>query len=935
MVDEHNKNVQSLIFTYNSLLTTYPVSYIFDCISTIGWDRICEIYTSVKEVYAYVFPHSFVQKNSYDTYKKDLENIIKNYDIIKKQKEIILSVQSEIEGLPDCYLDEESASIALAKAKKLVKEYHSFHHKYFDAPVINTDTIEKHNKTFIEKHLTDTLFDEINGKSLDEEQRRAILCDAKSNLTIAGAGSGKTLTICGKVKYLLENGIARKDDILLLSYSRASADDLTAKVSDINEGLAVETFHSLGFKILAEMNGKKKAVEEQLKACINRFFEEELVNHPKIAEKIFQYIALYFYTLPTHPKKYKNEGEIFKELKTLNFRTLKNRLSRLSENKEKHETLKNEFVKSNEELVIANYLFINGIRYEYERPYEIDTSTLEKRQYTPDFYLSDYGIYIEHYGINRNGQAPQYDKKTSDEYVHSMQWKRQIHEKNKTCCIETYSYEFKEGTIFENLKKRLTDKHVAFHPLTAAEVYNALHNIYRGRDFTAFFNLITTFISLYKAQMRNDQGFSQFKSQLNDHSYDTNRAYLFLDICKDIYNYYMYHLREADKIDFDDMILQSTDFMDHTPNFKYKYIIVDEFQDISQSRTRFLQKLITHGNAKLFAVGDDWQAIYRFAGCDINIFLDFEHIFPGAKLNYITSTHRNSSELQFIIEPFITANPYQYKKHIRSDKHQDKPVRIVFYNRNKSLALTKALKDIAQIDVSAKVLILGRNRADIDAFVCKDIQVYEYKKIFHRSYPDLHLIYSTIHGAKGLESDFVILISGEDAQNGFPNKTEDDHVLTLILGKKNDFRYAEERRLFYVALTRTKSIVYILSEKEKSSEFITEIKNQCYIIYSAEETEVSEKHLCPWCKSGQLVLRKPENSEHLFYGCSNYPYCTYKNNHIEAVQSDYRCPACGDFLVLRSGKYGTFWGCQNYPRCKYTQQDTPSVKPDSLSQKGK
>ena len=298
------------------------------------------------------------------------------------------------------------------------------------------------------QHIGDAVFDNVNGKSLDKEQRTAVLCNAKSNLTIAGAGSGKTLTICGKVKYLLETGLAKKDEILLLSYSRASADDLENKINSVATGLTVETFHALGLKILTESNGKKKAIEEQLKSYITQFFDEELVKNPKIANETFQYIALYFYAAPTYKKKYKNDGEVFKELKTLNFVTLKDRLGKLSGNKDKHETLKNEFVKSNEELVIANYLFTNGINYEYERPYEIETSTIDKRQYTPDFYLPDYGIYIEHYGIDRDGNAPQYDKTTSEEYVRSMQWKRQIHSDNQTKCIETFSYEFNDCLLY-------------------------------------------------------------------------------------------------------------------------------------------------------------------------------------------------------------------------------------------------------------------------------------------------------------------------------------------------------------------------------------------------------------------------------------------------------------------------------------------------------
>ena len=199
----------------------------------------------------------------------------------------------------------------------------------------------------------------------------------------------------------------------------------------------------------------------------------------------------------------------------------------------------------------------------------------------------------------------------------------------------------------------------------------------------------------------------------------------------------MQNLREADKIDFDDMILQSVDLLDSTPNFKYKYIIVDEFQDISQSRTKFLQKLIEHGNAKLFAVCDDWQAIYRFAGCDINVFLEFEKIFTGAKLNYITSTHRNSAELQQIVEPFITANPSQYKKNIKSSKHQEKPVRIIYHKGNKAMALSKALEDISKINSTAKVLVLGRNDIDMEEQIKKFTEEQQTHFVLIKNFPEI------------------------------------------------------------------------------------------------------------------------------------------------------------------------------------------------------
>ena len=285
-IEKHNKEIQSLTFAYNTLLQTYPIVDILDNILECSIEKIEEIYSTIKKVYAYVVPNSFQCKKQYDTYKQKIEEIVSDYDLIKEQKNLILSIIKEIDNLPDIYIDTENISNALNNALKAVEKYNTFARKYYQIPVVDANTIEKHNEKFIARHLNDIVFDDINGKSLDVEQRRAVLCNPKSNLTIAGAGSGKTLTICGKVKYLLETGLANEDEILLLSYSRASADDLENKINTVAKGLTVETFHALGLKILTESSGKKKAIEEQLKAYIMQFFEEELVKNPKIANVI-------------------------------------------------------------------------------------------------------------------------------------------------------------------------------------------------------------------------------------------------------------------------------------------------------------------------------------------------------------------------------------------------------------------------------------------------------------------------------------------------------------------------------------------------------------------------------------------------------------------------------------------------------------------------
>lgn len=908
-VKAHNKQVSELDTSLNALVKNYPIKTIIENIGSYTREQIGSFNQVAEEVKKYKMSKGAKKDVEYREYINSIGQIYNNFVGIQKNHKLIIKYWKALKELPDKYIDDDMSDIVLAPAKKILAELSEdgFH----KLPKLNYEVIERHNEEFINRHLKDRVFKNINEHDLDEDQCRAVLCEAKSNLTIAGAGSGKTLTICGKVKYLIETGLANSDEILLLSYSKDSAEDLNKKVSKVCDGLRVETFHALGLDILRKVHGKKKAIEEQFKAYIKKFFDEVIPNNSSVASRIFEYFSFYLQANNIGNKQYSTQGEIYEDLKKSDYRTLKNRLRHLGTDEDSLETLKNEYVKSYEELVIANYLYVNGIRYEYERTYEHKTATREKRQYTPDFYLPDYKIYLEHYGINRNKRAPQYSAEAEKEYITGIDWKRHTHATYGTKCLETYSYEFKDGTIFENLKSRLEKNGVKFNPLNQAEINNAINKIYAGQEFESLFNLIITFLSLYKSQYKDKSGFEVLKTRSLGSQYENNRAYRFLTICEDIYKFYIRNLRNEDKIDFDDMILQAIDALDNTDDFRYKYIIVDEFQDISKSRTQFLKKLVAHGNAKLFAVGDDWQAIYRFAGCDLNVFLQFEQYFNNARKNFITSTHRNSAELQAIVEPFIKANPDQYDKTIKSDKHQDRPVRIIYHDSKKIAAFTEALKYIAKIDSRAKVLVLGRNKHDVDCLISKEIQVINYETIEHHQYPGLELTYKTVHGSKGLESDYVILISGEDSKNGFPNKMEDDILLNLVLGKNSNFEFAEERRLFYVALTRTKSIVYILSDKNKPSVFVKEIESRCYVMNSKLKQKKSEANLCPYCKSGQLVIRTNGASSERFYGCSNYPYCKYTISDVKAVQENNRCPECGDFLVEKMGKYGKFIRCHS------------------------
>lgn len=860
--------------------------------------------------------------------KKEIDIVADNYD------EIIMEyyghkVYEDLLNFEDKdYISVEDRKNILANIKEIFKSFdrkEDYFYPFKDHLNI-VDLVNKHNSIYLEKNKRKKIFDNINEKSLDDEQRTAVLMDERSLLVVAGAGSGKTLTICGKVKYLIEEQNVNPDDILLLSYSKKSADDLEQKVRKISDKLSVGTFHKIGLDILKDTQKKNLMVEEQYAAIIESYFREELKNRPVMRNKILIYYGLYINPSKS-AKKFDSEGELFEELKKANYKTLKDQLVTLSNNIDSKETIKKELVKSFEELAIANWYFINGIDYIYEAPYEFDESTHDKRQYMPDFKLKKYNVYHEHYGLDSSGKASQYDEPEASKYEESVEWKKNIHFINKTDCIETFSYEFEDGTVFAKLENELKKRNIELHPISNEEISNALNSIYESLQFKSFINLIRSFLSLYKSIYSDELGFDVLKKTAFKNGYEHCRTYLFLDIVKDIFKFYKDYLEEENKIDFDDMILQSLEELNNTENYKYKYIIVDEFQDISMSRLKFLKGLIEKGNSKLFAVGDDWQAIYRFSGCDLNIFLNFSKYFDNSAVTKITTTHRNSQELQDIAGPFIRKNPEQIGKKISSPIKLEHPVQIMYYTEKKYFAFLDVLKKINEINPNAHILVLGRNNKDFDD-ISLDNRIYvDYKEntetltaVKAKQYPNMRISYSTVHGSKGLEEDYVILINADDSKVGFPNKMEDDELLNLVLSDKSEYQYAEERRLWYVALTRTRTYTYIIANANNPSLFLKEIEDKCVVMNPDSTIKTEEEILCPRCKTGRLVLRTQESTGIKFYGCSNYPYCNYSIEDMIAVKRNKKCPICGDYLIFKRGKFGAFYGCHSYPRCDYTEK---------------
>ena len=319
--------------------------------------------------------------------------------------------------------------------------------------------------------------------------------------------------------------------------------------------------------------------------------------------------------------------------------------------------------------------------------------------------------------------------------------------------------------------------------------------------------LISTFINLYKSNNYSIDVFNKFFKNMK-----YSKEYILLKIIKEIYIEYEEELKSTYKVDFNDMINKAIDIIKNNGYIKpYKYIIIDEYQDTSYTKYLLINEIKQKYNSKIFVVGDDYQSIYRFTGCNLDIFLNFKKYYPDSRILSIINTYRNSQELINISGKFIMKNKNQIRKKLNSNKNNKKPIKVI-YSKNLKKSLFNLLDNI-----NTKILILGRNNNDI----------YNYFKYVSKDgfikYKNKTIRYLTVHKSKGLEEDNVIIINLSDDIFGFPSKIQSNDILKYVLNEKDIYPYEEERRLFYVALTRTKNNVYFLVNKNCQSIFVTEL----------------------------------------------------------------------------------------------------------------
>jgi DNA helicase-4 len=509
----------------------------------------------------------------------------------------------------------------------------------------------------------------------------------------------------------------------------------------------------------------------------------------------------------------------------------------------KNITLDGRKVKSQQELQIANFFCLFNINYEYEKHYPLEEEDRNPTfgAYQPDFYLTDHQIWHEHYGIDRNGDVAKGINR--EQYHAGMAWKDTIHAKYQTKLIKSYSYEASEGNLIYNLKQRLIAEGVEMRERSPEEL---LELIEQSPDYEDFINLIHVFLTLMKSCGKSPAQLASYKAD--------KRFRVFLNLIEPLYQVYEQHLQSIPAVDFNDMINHATQhFKNGAFKKTYKYILVDEFQDMSLGRYELIKAIrVQNPGVKLYAVGDDWQSIFRFTGSDLSIITQFEQHFGTTSQTAILKTYRFNDQILQTSSAFIQQNPEQLTKQLTAqlptpEGHTSFEFIKFKTGIERQNCLLEILGNIHAVKPGASVFLIGR---------------YKLNRPKALKYPGLDIQFFTAHAVKGMTCDYAILLDLNSGLLGFPSEMADDPMLNYLLQEKDNFENAEERRVFYVAMTRARHKNYLLYHEPQPSKFITELQ-------STDNTSIK----CPEC-SGPMTKRTGPHSE--FYGCLHYPKCTGK-----------------------------------------------------------
>jgi DNA helicase-4 len=750
-------------------------------------------------------------KNNYEKYFKLLDNK--------------LIFQYLITNATALQIDEISLNRFYNKMQHVTQEVEQFNNSYVDKKLVEL-------KDYFD-HIMDNIDPNIK---LDEEQRRAVITDDNHCLLVAGAGAGKTTTMAAKVKYLVEKQKVNPKDIIVISYTNKAVNELKDRINkSLKIPAKISTFHAFAFEVVKKANENPPDINISSYNIVDDMLVNLIFENKRLMRNLVLFMGYYF-DLPEEIFNFKSLNEYHLYKSAIDYETLKSGLGEYvqkvsTQRGRANRTITGEFLRSTQEVQIANFLYLNGIDYVYEKPYPFPMLRSTKK-YTPDFFISqgENEAYIEHYGLTENLKSFVFTPQQIAKYQKSIGDKRTLHKVNGTKLLETWSFFNDKRPLFEHLHEILVKNGFVMKPRNLEEVYKKIVDTGRDKYIYKMVWFTINFIEQFKTSGYDDGGFSILRAKT-----DNVRTRLYLDIVEEVYKYYQVKLKELNQIDFADMINEAnfllSEMEKQNTSLPYKYIIIDEFQDIARQRFNLTKRLSDITHAKVVAVGDDWQSIYAFAGSDITLFTKFIEFMGSGKELKITHTYRNSQELIDIAGGFVQKNSSQIRKHLLSPKHLKDPIQLEFYDDNNKTYINLAAsvnsaigRILDEFGPKKSILLLGRYNFD----KYKLIMTKEYSdgyndRLVSKQYPNANLTFMTAHSSKGLGYDNVIIVNMLENRFGFPSQIEQDPIIKMVTYEDTSVPFAEERRLFYVALTRTKNRVYIAVPKFKPSRFIVEL----------------------------------------------------------------------------------------------------------------
>ena len=666
----------------------------------------------------------------------------------------------------------------------------------------------------------DKEFYNIEGKQLDKEQIESVEYIG-SYLVIAGAGAGKTLSIVGKIKYLLEEKKIKPSEILVLAFTDKVVNELIERIGKVTDKkIDILTFHKLGLRIFNKSDNHKDIDIDAFNRFIFKYFYKgEYEENVELASIVYNYIN----------QDYNNYNLVAKE-----------KIHELTENINKV-TLNNEKANSVVALIVCNMLYVNNINYEY---------VVENK----------YSHYI----------------RIDDKVIH---FTKQIMGSNN-----------------------LSLKNADFHNITRI-IYNYLQrigiDIICYSDYKKYLNepgavkrfeiFVESLIQAQKIACAADIYDQDFDELIDRYCKKETRTIMFFNIFRELRKVFAAKLKEEFKTDFEYMINGPIEILKRNQFLPYKYIIVDEYQDISPARHNLLVEVLNQKDGYLMAYGDDWQSIYSFSGSNNEFFMKFtsNEKLKDSKEFYLKNTYRNSQQLIDASSDFIMKNPCQKSKNIYSNKCLEKPIKILKYNISNLDSLIYTLDYIKNLEKNnvVSLMVLGRtNNAinmlrEIPEMKFEGNDEYQRSIYYYEGYQNIKIQFLTIHRSKGLEADYVFVTGVNEKDMPLEVNPRNEHI--SILSKFNQFeeekeheKYeglpsSEERRLFYVALTRSKNIVFVSVPNLKTlapSIFIDDIKTEALEYVYIEKLYNNTYLTCPECGG---MIREVSKKGRVYRFCEN------------------------------------------------------------------